>query len=118
PLGNSLSIQEPVASFVRAEEFPTAGLGIASEFCRQLSAQLGVPIEVPALAALTTVGACFGAGSQIAIGQGRSVPANLLCAVGAAPGSAVPIALDIVLHPLWSMYLDGIKEGDLALRML
>jgi hypothetical protein len=100
------------------EEFPTAGLGIASGLCQELAGEFGVPIEVPALAVLATVGVCFGSGAQIAIGQGRSVAGNLFCVFGAAPGSAVPMVLDIVLDPLWSTHIDELREGDLVLRMV
>ena len=54
-----LAIKEPVASFLHIEEFPTAGLGIASGLCQELAEEFGLPIEVPALAVLATVGVCF-----------------------------------------------------------
>ncbi len=71
-----------------------------------------MPIEVPSLAALTTIGACFGAAAHMAIGQGRSVAGNLFSIFGAAPGSAVPMVLDIVFDPVWRSYLDSLLEGE------
>lgn len=97
---------------MRIEEFPTAGLGIASGLCQELSEQFGVPIEVPSLAALTTIGACFGAAAH---GQGRSVAGNLFSIFGAAPGSAVPMVLDIVFDPVWSSYLDSLLTARPAM---
>jgi len=65
------AITEPVASFLHTKAFHTAGLGIAAGLCQEVSEQFSVPIEVPSLAALTTASAYFGAGAQMAIGQGR-----------------------------------------------